>query len=238
MDRTYHSGSTTINVIGAGRVEDLSGFPAETAVVNQRDVPGSSPAPAATITRSAAESVRSRPQLVATRENPISAAIIGIVATAIILGMIALFARGVSPGSGVALASIGSCHMVRIERPDTDRAAHISVRFRTEDGTGDVAGIAECITAERGSVTAIDLERTGGVKLRLKLDRNAAFVSLPRTFVSGTADQVVCSRTPVGEIAHRKYATSWTGNLPGTLRLSRLDIYDRRAADAACAAIT
>ncbi len=239
MIRTYRSGGTTINLIDPGNVDDRSRLPFVDAAP--------AIAPQATPRLDASAAIRSHPvesvhtahgaahpPRTITRENPLGAALIAVLTTAVILGMIALFTRGM-PVSFAAMDT-GSCRMVSITRADTERATSMSVRFRTEDGTGAIAGLDECIARNRGTVVEREADLTGGTKVRMRLESGVARIALPSTYREGTADQVVCSRT-VGGTSHRKYAVSWRSSLPSTIRLDRLDSYDRATADAICSAM-
>ncbi len=138
------------------------------------------------------------------------------------------------------------CKIVEVSRPNVTAPSfqiRIGIQSLEIKGGTMAAMIKACNSDAAGNgllqVTAI---ADNGADVRMKStvgDVGVAKLALPISLTESKMETVVCLKTPAADGSkHAKYAAAWSGQLPEKIALSKLDSYDKAAADRGCGAIS
>jgi hypothetical protein len=137
------------------------------------------------------------------------------------------------------------CKIVTIERPNVT-APSIQVRIgnpsiEIKGGTmADMIKACNSDAAGSGFMQIMPITNNGAdVRIKATVgDVGVAKLALPISLTESKMETVVCLRTPAADGSkHAKYATAWSSTLPEKIVLTKLDSYDKAAADRGCGSL-
>lgn len=161
---------------------------------------------------------------------------------AIVLGSSA-FAQGNLKTLNEPSATTPDCKTVEVSRPNvTAPSFQVRIGIQSIEIKGNT--MAAMIKACNPNVAGLQVQALAdnGADVRMVStvgDVGVAKIALPISLTQSKMEGVVCLKTPAPDGSkHAKYSAQWSGQLPEKIALTKLDTYDKAAADRGCGALS